>query len=210
MKVAGRSNVPRWGQQSNAGNLVSPENQASKAPDPEQLAQQVNAPSLGSEEVTEQPPPITVQLREPERDFEWDIREIDSTLHNSPRNLEIPNKEGECHTAPINLQESRGSEKSQEIGSQGGEVDKAIEELRHRVVLQDILGTKVTDGNSFATWPKSTGKENSHDPSLYNVDLNKMHEVKVHGESRGAWRRVPWSIDDITVAGGFTKLSGAK
>ena len=66
VKVAGRSNVPRWGQQSNAGNLVSPENQARKAPDPKQLAQQVNAPSLGSEEVTEQPPPIMVQLREPE------------------------------------------------------------------------------------------------------------------------------------------------
>ncbi len=114
----------------------------------------------------EQPPSIMAQLREPERDFERDIREIDAALHNSPRNLEIPNKEGECHTAPINLQESRGSEKSQEIGSQGGEVDKAIEELRHRVVLQDILGTKVTDGKIFATRNKSSGKENFHDPLL--------------------------------------------
>ena len=56
----------------------------------------------------------------------------------------------------------------------------------------------------------SSGKEKPHDPSLYNTELNVMHEVKVHGESRGAWRRVPRAIDDITVAGGFTKLSGAK
>ena len=95
--------MPRWGQQSNVGNSVSSENQAREDSGSEQLAQQVNAPSLGSEEVTEQPPLITVQLRVPERDFERDICEIDAALHNSPRNLEFPNKEGESHTAPINI-----------------------------------------------------------------------------------------------------------
>ena len=40
--------MPWWGQQSNVGNSVSPENQAREDSGSEQLAQQVNAPSLGS------------------------------------------------------------------------------------------------------------------------------------------------------------------
>ncbi|GMY12153.1 hypothetical protein FCV25MIE_07392 [Fagus crenata] len=98
---------------------------------------------------------------------------------------------GECNPATINSQESQDLEKSQEVASQGGEVDKEIEELRNCVVLQDILGTKAMGGKIFVTWHKSSGKENSRAHPLCNVDLNMMHEVKVQGESRGAWKRVP-------------------
>ena len=84
MKVAGKSNVPRWGQQSIVGSSISLENKAREAHGPKQLAQQVNDPSLGSEDVTGQSPPITVQLRELGRDFKWDIREIDEALNDSP------------------------------------------------------------------------------------------------------------------------------
>ncbi len=78
------------------------------------------------------------------------------------------------------------------------------------MVLQDILGTKAMDGNIFVTQNKSSGKENSRAHPLCNVDLNAMHEVKVQGESRGAWKRVSRVIHDTIVDGGFTKLSGAK
>ena len=84
MKVVGRSNVPRWGQQSIVGSSISPKNKAREAHGPEQLPQQVNDPSLGSEDVTGQSPPITMQLSESRRDFKRDIREIDEALNDSP------------------------------------------------------------------------------------------------------------------------------
>ena len=67
VKVAGRSNVPRWGQKSNASNLVLSENQVYEDSGPEQLPQQVNATGLGSEEseeAMEQSPSIKVHLSE--------------------------------------------------------------------------------------------------------------------------------------------------
>ncbi|GMY20791.1 pentatricopeptide repeat-containing protein At1g08070, chloroplastic-like [Fagus crenata] len=184
VKVTGRSNVPRWGQKSNAGNSVSSENQVYEDSGPEQLPQQVNDTGLGSEEseeVMEQSPSIKVHLSESNRDFERDLREIDAALHDSPPNVELPNQESACNTAPINSQASRDLGKPQAMGTQGSEVDKAIEELRNHVVIQDILGTKATDGDTL-----------------------------VHRESRGAWRRLPRAIAKIKVAGGCTKMSEVK
>jgi hypothetical protein len=201
VKVAGRSNVPRWGQKSEASNSVSSENKAYEDSGLEQQTQKIKATGLGSEEsgeVMEQSPSIKVHSCEPNRDFERDIREIDEALHDSPPNVELPNQESA----------SRELGKPKVIGTQGSEVDKAVEELRNCVVTQDILGTKATEGDTLVTQNTCSGKEKLYDHSLSNAELNIMHEVKVHGESRGTWRRLSRAIAGKKV--GSTKISGVK
>ena len=201
MKVAGRSNVPRWGQKSDASNSVSSENKAYEDSSPEQQPQKINATGLGGEEsgeVMEQSPSIKVHSCEPNRDFERDIREIDEALHDSPPNVELPNQE----SVPRELGKPKAT------GTQGSEVDKAVEELRNCVVTQDILGTKATDGDTVVIQNTSLGKEKPHDHFLSNAELNIMHEVKVHGESRGTWRRLSRATTEKKV--GSTKISGVK
>ena len=62
IKVAGRSNVPRWGHQPPVVTSVSPEIPSREAPGSDQLAKWVNDTNLGSEEITDQSPPIIEKL----------------------------------------------------------------------------------------------------------------------------------------------------
>ena len=139
-----------------------------------------------------------------------DIREIDKALHGSTENLAAPPKQNDCNPAIITSHEVRDVENLHEQKSQGGEVDKAIEDLRNRVILQDILGTKVKGGKKLSSRRKGSGKENLGSQSLNNVDLNAMHEAKVQGETHGDWKRVPRVIATATGDGGLTKLAGVK
>ncbi|GMY05404.1 pentatricopeptide repeat-containing protein At1g08070, chloroplastic-like [Fagus crenata] len=210
IKVAGRSNVPRWGHQPPVVTPVSPKIPNREAQVPDQLAQRVNEPNLGSEEITNQSPPIIVKSRDSGRDLDRDIREIDKALHGSTENLEVAPKQYDCNPAIITSYKLRDLENLHEQIPQGEEVDKAIEDLRNRVILQDILGTKVKGGIKFSTRRKNSGKENLGSQPFNNMDLNAMHEIKVQRETRGDWKRVPRVIAATTGEGGLTKLAGVK
>ncbi len=179
IKVEGRSNVPRWGQQPSVVTPISSKVQNREAHVPDHLQQRLNDPILGSEEITDQSPPIIGKSCESGRDLERDIREIDEALYGSTTNLEVFPKQKECNPDQITSHDLRDIEHLHETESQGGEVDQAIEDLRNRVILQDILGTKAKCGKKLSTRRQSVGKENLCAQPLNHVDLNAMHEVTV-------------------------------
>lgn len=74
---------------------------------------------------------------------------------NSTPNFPEKSKEVEDSIPPIiNESDSHDLNKPLAHNHQSGEVDKEIEELRNHVVLQDILGTKVTEGRKSSTRKK--------------------------------------------------------
>ena len=85
-------------------------------------------------------------------------------------------------------------------------VDKEIEDLRNRVVLQDILGSNDRDGNKSYSRKKNSGKENIP----CNGGQCNMVEVQVKGESRAGWKRLPREKDLGTAEAICKPLLGAK
>ena len=141
-------------------------------------------------------------LRKTGKDLERDLREIDEALNISPQNLEVTNKEGALKSDPIKLDSRDLNEEV--LNSVSGVVDKEIEELRNRVVLQDILGTKGMEGNKSYSRKKKAGKEN------FPCNENSMFDVNVQGESRAGWKRLPHDKDDVTTTGVTMSLLGMK
>ena len=141
-------------------------------------------------------------LRKTGKDLERDLREIDEALNISPQNLEVTNKEGALESDLIKLDSRDLNEEV--LNSVSGVVDKEIEELRNRVVLQDILGTKGMEGNKSYSHKKKAGKEN------FPCNENSMFDVNVQGESRARWKRLPHDKDDVTTTGVIMSLLGMK
>ena len=133
------------------------------------------------------------------------MREIDEALNLSPQDPEATNKEGALNSDPINL-DSRDFNEKEVFNSVSGAVDKAIEELRNRVVLQDILGNKEIEGNKSYSRKKKARKENLP----CNENYNNMFEVNVQGESHARWKRLPHDKDSATTDGVTLPLLGTK
>ncbi|GMY20057.1 hypothetical protein FCV25MIE_15296 [Fagus crenata] len=131
VKVAGRSNVPWWGKPAYGENPVAPVTHANA----DHGSDQVNVSVLVNEDIQDPLPPS----RKTGEDFESELREIDEALNSSPPNLEVTNKARGLTSVPITW-ELRESNKKENPNLVGDVVDKEIEELRNRVVLQDILG----------------------------------------------------------------------
>jgi hypothetical protein len=197
VKVAGRSNVPQWGQQMYGGSKVSPEFSENTV----HGSTGVNETVLEREDIRGPLPP----LRESGKDFEKELSEIDEALNYAAQNQE-PNNEAEDLTPETIILESRDPNKKEKSLLVGGEVDKEIEELRTRVILQDIFGKNDMDGNRSYSQKKKSGKENS--PCNGNQDT--MVEVPVQGESRTGWKRFSRDKDSVTTEGVTMSLLGIK
>lgn len=193
VKVAGRSNVPRWGKEK----PVTPATHATV----DHGSDQVNAPVLENEDLQDPLPPS----RKIGDDFESDLREIDEALNYAPPFLEVLNKERSEDSVPI-TRELREPNNKENPNLESDVVDKEIEDLRNRVVLQDILGSNDRDGNKSHNRKKNSGKEN--------VPCNRgqcnMVEVQVQGESRAGWKRLPREKESGTAEALFMPLLGAK
>ncbi|GMY12466.1 hypothetical protein FCV25MIE_07705 [Fagus crenata] len=197
VKVAGRSNVPWWGKQAYRASPASPVTHANADHGPER----VNGSDLESEDNSGPLP----YLRKSGKDLERDLREIEEALNHSPQNLEATNEARALNSAPINL-ESWDLNEKEVLNSVGGVVDKEIEELRNRVVLQDLLGNKEMEGNKSYSRKKKVGKENLP----CNGNHNKMFEVNLQGESHVGWKRLPHEKDTATTDGVTLSLLGTK
>jgi hypothetical protein len=197
VKVAGRSNVPRWGQQLHGGSRVSPEFSENAV----HGSAGVNEPVLEREDIRDSLPP----LRESGKDFEKELSEIDEILNYTAQNQET-NNEAEDLTRENIILETRDPNKKEKSLLAGGEVDKEIEELRTRVILQDIFGKNDMDGSRSSGQKKNPGKENS--PCNGNQDT--MVEVPVQGESRTGWKRFPRDKENVTTEGVTMSLLGIK
>ncbi|GMY24842.1 hypothetical protein FCV25MIE_20084 [Fagus crenata] len=197
VKVAGRSNVPRWGKQGYGENTASPETSENTV----HGSDRVNETVLESEDNRDPLP----SLRKSGKDMEKELREIDEALIYAPPNLEVTNEAEESISTSSNL-ESRKSNKKADSISVGGEVDKEIEDLRNRVILQDIFGKNDMDGKRSYSRKKKSGKENL--PCNGNHDT--MFEVHVQGKSRAGWKRIPREQDTITDEGVTMSLLGKK
>ena len=197
VKVAGWSNVPRWGKQVYGESKVSPEISENTV----HGSNGVNETDLESEDIRGPMP----SLRESGKDLEKELREIDEALNYAPLNQEATNEAEDLTPAPTNL-ESRDPNKKEKSILVGGEVDKEIEELRNRVILQDILGKNDMDGNRSYSRKTKSGKENFP----CNGTQDTMVEVHVHGESRTGWKRFPHDKDNVTAEGVTMSLFGIK
>ena len=144
-------------------------------------------------------------LRESGKDFEKELSEIDEILNYTTQNQET-NKEAEDLTRENIILESRDSNEKEKSLLAGGEVDKEIEELRTRVILQDIFGKNDMDGCRSSSQKKNPGKENS--PCNGNQDT--MVEVPVQGESRTGWKRFPRDKENVITEGVTLSLLGIK
>jgi hypothetical protein len=161
----------------------------------------VNETVLEREDIRGPLPP----LRESGKDFEKELSEIDEDLNYAAQNQE-PNNEAKDLTPETIILESRDPNKKEKSLLVGGEVDKEIEELRTRVILQDIFGKNDMDGNRSYSQEKKSGKENS--PCNGNQDT--MVEVPVRGESRIGWKRFSCDKDSVTTEGVTMSLLGIK
>ena len=161
----------------------------------------VNATVLEREDLRDSLP----HLRESGKDFEKELSEIDEILNYTAQNQET-NKEAEDLTRENIILESRDSNEKEKSLLAGGEVDKEIEELRTRVILQDIFGKNDMDGSRSSSQKKNPGKENS--PCNGNQDT--MVEVPVQGESRTGWKRFPRDKENVITEGVTLSLLGIK
>ncbi|GMY21866.1 hypothetical protein FCV25MIE_17107 [Fagus crenata] len=197
VKVAGRSNVPRRGQQVHGGSRVLPEFSENAV----HGSAGVNAPVLEREDIRDSLPP----LHESGKDFEKELSKIDEILNYTAQNQET-NNEAEAVTRENIILESRDPNEKEKSLLAGGEVDKEIEELRTRVILQDIFGKNDMDGSRSSSLRKNPGKENS--PCNGNQDT--MVEVPMQGESRTGWKRFPRGKENVTTDGVTMSLLGIK
>ena len=193
VKVAGRSNVPRWGKPANGENPVTPATHAND--------DQVNAPVLENEDIQDPLPPS----RKTGEDFESELRKIDEALNFAPPYLEVLNKERRVDSVPL-TRELRETNNKENPNLENDVVDKEIEDLRNRVVLQDILGSNDRDGNKSYSRKKNSGKENIP----CNGGQCNMVEVQVKGESRAGWKWLPREKDLGTAEAICKPLLGAK